>query len=105
MSTARWANPAGLSSMKLKRLGLRSSFSSAPSRAVLSAPRLSARLVCAASFGNTQIAESMIVRPARYNQSKQRLLELEKQGQAQLFFPEDMQVTSTERNVMKLRSN
>lgn len=52
-----------------------------------------------------QIAESMIVRPARYNQSKQRLLELEKQGQAQLFFPEDMQVTSTERNVMKLRSN
>ena len=51
------------------------------------------------------IAEAMIVRPARYNASKQRLLELEKQGKAQLFFPENMQVTSTERNVAKLRAN
>ena len=32
-------------------------------------------------------------------------LELEQEGRAQLFFPEDMQITSTERNVMKLRAN
>lgn len=51
------------------------------------------------------IAEAMIARPARYNQSKERLLELEKQGKAQLFFPEHMQVTSTERRVSKLRAN
>lgn len=51
------------------------------------------------------VAEAMISRPAKYNASKQRLLELEQEGRAQLFFPEDMQITSTERNVMKLRAN
>lgn len=51
------------------------------------------------------VAEAMIARPARYNASKDRLLELEKEGRAQLFFPEDMQVASTERSVTKLRSN
>ena len=40
-----------------------------------------------------------------YNAAKDRLLELERQGKAQLFFPEDMQVSSTERNVYKLRAN
>lgn len=51
------------------------------------------------------IAEAMIARPARYNASKDRLLELERQGRAQLFFPEAMSVTSTERSVAKLRAN
>ena len=51
------------------------------------------------------VAEAMIGRPPRYNASKDRLLELEKEGRAQLFFPEDMQVASTERSVTKLRSN
>ncbi len=51
------------------------------------------------------VAEAMIARPPRYNASKDRLLELEKEGRAQLFFPEDMQVASTERSVTKLRSN
>ncbi|WP_408930314.1 patatin family protein [Corynebacterium axilliensis] len=51
------------------------------------------------------VAEAMIARPAKYNASKDRLVELEKQGKAQLFFPEDMQVASTERDVAKLRSN
>ncbi|TRX59261.1 patatin-like phospholipase family protein [Corynebacterium hiratae] len=51
------------------------------------------------------VAESMIARPPRYNASKDRLLELEKEGRAQLFFPEDMQVASTERSVTKLRAN
>lgn len=51
------------------------------------------------------VAQAMIDRPARYNASKQRLLELERQGRAMLFFPEAMQVASTERNVAKLRAN
>ncbi|QRP60542.1 patatin-like phospholipase family protein [Corynebacterium minutissimum] len=51
------------------------------------------------------VAEAMIERPPKYNRSKDRLLELEKEGRAQLFFPEDMQVTSTEHDVAKLRSN
>lgn len=51
------------------------------------------------------IADALIGRPPIYNAAKDRLLELERQGKAQLFFPEDMQVTSTERNVDKLRAN
>ena len=51
------------------------------------------------------IRDSLIARPALYNAAKDRLLELERQGKAQLFFPEDMQVASTERNVHKLRAN
>ncbi|QPK79831.1 patatin family protein [Corynebacterium lizhenjunii] len=51
------------------------------------------------------VAQALIDRPARYNAAKQRLLELEAQGKALLFFPEDMQVNSTERNVEKLRAN
>ena len=51
------------------------------------------------------VAEALIQRPDRYNASKDRLLELEKEGRAQLFFPEDMQVASTEKNVAKLRAN
>ncbi|WP_342319345.1 patatin-like phospholipase family protein [Corynebacterium mayonis] len=51
------------------------------------------------------VADALIARPARYNASKQRLLELERQGRAQLFFPTDMQVSSTERNVSKLQEN
>ena len=51
------------------------------------------------------IADALIARPALYNAAKDRLLELERQGKAHLFFPEDMQVASTERNVHKLRAN
>ena len=51
------------------------------------------------------VAEALIARPDRYNASKDRLLELERQGRAQLFFPEDMQVSSTEKNVAKLAAN
>lgn len=51
------------------------------------------------------IADALIGRPPIYNAAKDRLLELERQGKAQLFFPEDMQVASTERNVDKLRAN
>ena len=51
------------------------------------------------------IADALIARPAIYNAAKDRLVELERQGKAQLFFPEDMQVASTERNVHKLSAN
>ncbi len=54
---------------------------------------------------NPAVGKALIERPDKYNASKQRLLELERQGRAHLFFPDDMQVTSTERNVAKLRSN
>ena len=54
---------------------------------------------------NPAIAEALIARPPRYNASKDRLLELEREGRAYLFFPEDMQVASTERSVAKLRAN
>jgi len=51
------------------------------------------------------IADALIARPAIYNAAKDRLVELERQGRAQLFFPEDMQIASTERNVHKLSAN
>lgn len=51
------------------------------------------------------VAEAVITRPARYNATKKRLLELERQGRALLFFPEKMQVSSTERKMDKLRTS
>lgn len=51
------------------------------------------------------VGEALIARADRYNQAKDRLLELERAGQACLFFPEDMQVASTERNHAKLQAN
>lgn len=51
------------------------------------------------------VAEAIIARPARYNASKRRLLQLEREGRAQLFFPDAMGVSSTERNVGRLRAN
>lgn len=51
------------------------------------------------------VGEALIVRPGRYNASKQRILELEKQGKAQVFFPESMSVDASERNLDKLNAN
>lgn len=48
------------------------------------------------------IADALITRADRYNATKERLLDLEKQGRAVLFFPEHLTVTSTEKNVAKL---
>lgn len=56
-------------------------------------------------YKNPAIADALIARPARYNASKDALLELEREGSAQLFFPGHMNVASTERNVAKLRAN
>ncbi|MHA2788509.1 patatin-like phospholipase family protein [Corynebacterium sp. S7] len=51
------------------------------------------------------VAEAQITRPARYNASKQRILDLEKEGQAQVFFPDTMPVEVSERRVPKLEAS
>lgn len=51
------------------------------------------------------VAEAQITRPARYNASKQRILDLEKEGRAQVFFPDTMPVDVGERKVAKLESS
>ncbi len=51
------------------------------------------------------VAEAVITRPARYNATKRRLLELEEQGRALLFFPEHMRISNTERKIDKLRAS
>lgn len=50
------------------------------------------------------VAEAVITRPARYNATKRRLLELEEQGRALLFFPDHMRISNTERKIDKLRA-
>jgi len=51
------------------------------------------------------VAEAVLARPALYNATKQRLLELEKQGRALLFFPDEMRISNTERNLDKLKAS
>ncbi|MBP3088937.1 patatin family protein [Corynebacterium sp. sy017] len=51
------------------------------------------------------VAEAMIQRPKYYNATKKLLFELEKQGRAQLFFPETMPVSSRELDYQKLKSS
>lgn len=51
------------------------------------------------------VAEALIVRPGRYNSAKQRILELESEGRAKVFFPDAMSVDASERNVTKLNAN
>lgn len=62
-------------------------------------------LVRRAFYRYPAVGEALIARADIYNAAKQRLLQLEKAGKACLFFPEDMQVTSTERNHAKLQAN
>lgn len=50
------------------------------------------------------VAERIIARPTRYNRTKRRLLELEKQDRAYLFFPDQMRINNTERNPDKLKA-
>ncbi|MGN0096766.1 MAG: patatin family protein [Corynebacterium sp.] len=51
------------------------------------------------------VAEAVITRPARYNATKRRLLELEAEGRALLFFPDHMRIANTERKIDKLRAS
>lgn len=55
--------------------------------------------------GHPAIAEALISRPKKYNEAKQRILELEKEGRAKVLFPDAMSVSAGERNLNKLRAN
>jgi predicted patatin/cPLA2 family phospholipase len=50
------------------------------------------------------VAEAVLNRPDLYNATKARLLELEKEGRALLFFPGEMRISNTERNLDKLKA-
>ncbi|AGP29931.1 patatin-like phospholipase family protein [Corynebacterium terpenotabidum] len=50
------------------------------------------------------VAEAVISRPARYNAEKERLLQMEKEGRAYLFFPDEMRIGNTERDLDKLKA-
>ncbi|QCU79332.1 patatin family protein [Citricoccus sp. SGAir0253] len=50
------------------------------------------------------IAEALVTRWRRYNETRERLFELERQGRAYLFVPERMPVSNGERNVARLRA-
>lgn len=52
-----------------------------------------------------QLAELMIARPALYNETSDRLAELEKQGKALQFFPEKMLINNRERNLSKIQQS
>ena len=51
------------------------------------------------------IAEALINRWRSYNQTRERLFELERQGQAYLYFPDHMPVSNGERSVAKLAAS
>lgn len=51
------------------------------------------------------IAEALVTRWRRYNETRERLFELERQGRAYLFVPEHMPVSNGERNVERLRAS
>lgn len=50
------------------------------------------------------VAEAMLTRHQRYNATKDRLLELESQGRAMIFFPDQMRIANTERRPDKLKA-
>ncbi|SER99963.1 patatin-like phospholipase family protein [Corynebacterium cystitidis] len=50
------------------------------------------------------VAQAQITRPQRYNAAKRRILDLEQQGKAQVFFPDTMPVNVGERRVDKLEA-
>ncbi|MDD7383965.1 MAG: patatin family protein [Actinomycetaceae bacterium] len=51
------------------------------------------------------VAEALITRPERYNETKRTIIELERQGAAYVFWAQNMSVSNTERNVAKLNRN
>ena len=51
------------------------------------------------------IAEALLTRWKRYNQTREKLFDLERQGKAYLFVPERMPVSNGERNVARLRAS
>lgn len=51
------------------------------------------------------VADAVLGRPDLYNAAKRTLLDLESAGKAQVFFPDNMMVESTEMKAEKLRAN
>jgi predicted patatin/cPLA2 family phospholipase len=51
------------------------------------------------------IAEALLTRWKRYNHTREKLFDLERQGRAYLFVPERMPVSNGERNVARLRAS
>lgn len=51
------------------------------------------------------VAEASLTRHERYNAVREQMTELERQGKAMIFYPENMTVSNTERKVAKLRRN
>lgn len=51
------------------------------------------------------VAEAMITRPAKYNATVDYINELERQGKAKVFYPENMQITATERRSEKIKES
>ncbi|WP_080795504.1 patatin-like phospholipase family protein [Corynebacterium pacaense] len=51
-----------------------------------------------------EVARATIARPALYNETKQRILDLETSGRAYIFFSEDMAIANTESNLARLQA-
>ena len=50
------------------------------------------------------VAEAIINRPKRYNATREQLFELERQGKAVLFFPDEIRMSNRERDLAKLNA-
>ena len=50
------------------------------------------------------VAEAIINRPKRYNATREQLFELERQGKAVLFFPDEIRMSNRERDLVKLNA-
>lgn len=61
------------------------------------------RLLTTALRRYPAVAHAVLARPARYNELKQQILDLEKASQAFVFFSEDLAIENTEINLAKLR--
>ena len=68
-------------------------------------PLRSPRLVRQILRKRPAIAEAMIARPAKYNAAAAKIDELEKAGQAYVFYPENMRVSNTERCYSRLKES
>lgn len=48
------------------------------------------------------VAEGILARPRRYNETRRRVFELEEQGRALVFAPEDLHISNTEKRLSRL---
>ena len=51
------------------------------------------------------VAEAMLTRHLRYNKTAKLIEDLEAEGKARVFYPDDMRIANTERNLTKLRDS